>query len=607
MPLHETRRWRGWEDETRRRMACFRLRAVPVFGNFRAVRLLPWLARWPAIPVLVYAAVLVIVTGGAYLNSLQVPFLLDDLTTIVANPSITRLSPLRDVLFPPGEIYSAGRPVLNLSFALNYAIGGQAVGGYHFINLAIHLAAALTLFGVVRRTLALPRSGDFFREHADGIAFAIAALWAAHPLLTSGVTYVSQRAESLMGLFYLLTLYAFVRGAGHLSRLWLIAGTLACALGMATKEVMATAPVFVFLFDRVFLAGSWREVWARRGAWHAAHAGTWMFLAGLMLGSRLGQRAVGFEHGLSWFSYLCLETQAVGLYLLRAFCPVNLVFDYGANLPAPGVPAVIGVGALLGALLVLSVRGLLRGAPWGFLGVAFFLLLAPTSSVVPLAGQPIAESRMYLPLAAVIAAVVLALVKFLPRLSPLLITVALAVLAVMTHQRNAVYLTAESIWADTIAKRPLNERARVMWTEALKAAGKLDTAINVLIEGLTRHESPQSANNLAIALFQAGRVAEAIERFKQAVRLKPDYPEAHSNFGHVLYRSGDYAAALESFTQAFKLRHEDADMHNIAGMCLVRLGRAADARPHFERALQLNPKHADAQTNLEWLRAQVRP
>ena len=92
---------------------------------------------------------LVLAVLVAFSNSLSVPFLLDDITTIAGNPTIRSLLPIKSVLFPPPEIYSAGRPVLNLSFALNHAIGGTAVGGYHVVNLAIHVAAVLVLFGLV--------------------------------------------------------------------------------------------------------------------------------------------------------------------------------------------------------------------------------------------------------------------------------------------------------------------------------------------------------------------------------------------------------------------------------------------------------------------------
>ncbi|MBL9190571.1 MAG: tetratricopeptide repeat protein [Opitutaceae bacterium] len=583
---------------------CFQLPDRDKLGHFRAVRLPPWLARWPAIPIPVFAVLLMAIVGGCYVNSLQVPFLLDDLTTILANPSIRQLAPLRDVLFPPGEVYSAGRPVLNLSFAINYAIGGHSVGGYHAVNLAIHAAATLALFAIVRRTLALPRCRPFLSGGSAGISFTIAALWAAHPLLTSAVTYVSQRAESLMGLFYLLTLYAFVRGAPRRSPLWMAAGASACALGMATKEVMVTAPVLVFLFDRVFVAGSWRDAWAQRRTWHLLHAATWLLLAALMIGSRLDQRAVGWEHGLSWFRYLCIETQAVCLYVARAFWPANLVFDYGSNLPPPSLGALAGAAILLGAALMLSIRALWSGAIAGFLGTAFFLLLAPTSSIVPLAGQPIAESRMYLPLAVLVAAVVLGVMRLLPRAAPLLAVLTLGAAATLSYQRNHVYHSPASIWADTYVKRPLNDRAVVFWAEELKRRGQHGEALAILEARIkARPDSPEMLNNLAVALFQAGRAAEALQRFRRAIELKPGNAELHGNCGTVLLHTRNFPAALESFENALRFGRETADIRNYVGLCLTGLGRPREAMAQFERALQIDPSHREAQGNLAALRA----
>ena len=157
------------------------------------------------------ALALVVVTTAAYFNSFSVPFLFDDLPSIVANPTIRRFA---DALHPPPNGATvAGRPLLNLSFALNYAIGGTRVTSYHVFNLAIHVLAALTLFGVVRRTVLLPLFHDRFTPGATGLALSVALLWSIHPLQTESVTFLSQRAESLAALFYLLTLYAFLRSA----------------------------------------------------------------------------------------------------------------------------------------------------------------------------------------------------------------------------------------------------------------------------------------------------------------------------------------------------------------------------------------------------------
>jgi len=145
-----------------------------------------------------YLIFVILVAGtAAYLPSFFGAFQYDDLPSILANPTIRHLWPLSGPLSPPsGALTVSGRPVLNFSFALNYWLSGYRPWSYHLVNLAVHLAAALTLFGLLRRTW----------QNSDWAAATAATLWAVHPLTTESVTYIVQRAESLMGLFYLLTL-----------------------------------------------------------------------------------------------------------------------------------------------------------------------------------------------------------------------------------------------------------------------------------------------------------------------------------------------------------------------------------------------------------------
>ena len=212
---------------------------------------------------------LVVVAAGllAYHNSFTGPFIFDDLPSIPENPTIRHLWPIWQPLSPPqtGGITVEGRPVINLSLAINYALGGYDVRGYHVLNLTIHILAGLTLFGVVRRTLLQPRLRERFGGVANELALAVAVLWTVHPLQTESVTYIVQRAESLMGLFYLLTLYCFIRSVeSPRPRVWCGLCLTACAVGMASKEVMASAPLLVMLYDRAFISGSFREAWRRR-------------------------------------------------------------------------------------------------------------------------------------------------------------------------------------------------------------------------------------------------------------------------------------------------------------------------------------------------------
>jgi hypothetical protein len=145
---------------------------------------------------------------AAYHNSFAGPFIFDDSPMIADNATIRGF---KSALSPPPDLGVGGRPLFNLTFALNYALGGTNVWGYHAFNLLVHILTGLALFGIVRRTLSGPVLGKRYGTMSLPLALAIAVIWVVHPLQTEAVTYISQRAESLAGLFYLLTLYCFIR------------------------------------------------------------------------------------------------------------------------------------------------------------------------------------------------------------------------------------------------------------------------------------------------------------------------------------------------------------------------------------------------------------
>ncbi len=151
--------------------------------------------------------------AAAYGNSLAGEFVFDDHAWIEQNLGIRHLWRLWQVLFSPNAALLGGRPMVSMTLAVNYAMGGTNVWGYHAVNLAIHILAAWTLYGVMRRTLTLPCLQKRFGSFAVPLAMTISLLWVIHPLQTEAVTYIIQRTEALMGLFYLLTLYCFLRGA----------------------------------------------------------------------------------------------------------------------------------------------------------------------------------------------------------------------------------------------------------------------------------------------------------------------------------------------------------------------------------------------------------
>ncbi len=587
--------------------------------------------RFAQHPVLLAAAILAVAILAAWHNSFSGPFVLDDLGNIADNPTIRDLRSLGTVLTPPANTGVGGRPLLNLTYALNYACGGLDVRGYHAVNLAIHVLAALTLFALLRHTFLKLKLST---STGAALALASAVLWALHPVQTQSVTYVSQRAESLMGLFYLLTLYCFARGAINppinapprpasppafspsppspaSSLLWLTVAVLSCACGMATKEVMATAPFAVLLYDRTFAAGGFRAALLARPRFYLALASTWLLLA--MLAADLATRGIGTTHGISSLTYALTECRVVIHYLRLALWPHPLVFDYGADFVST-FSAVAPHALLLVVLLAATVVALVRRPALGFLGAWFFLLLAPASTFIPIAFSPIAESRLYLPLAAFAVAVPLALHALLPR-RPLVIASVLAGLAVLlgtfTALRNRDYRTDLALWTDTVARRPDHPAARYNLGLMLSRAGRVAAAADQWRTALRLDpRQPAAHNNLANALVSLGRTADSVPHYEAALRLQPDSSVVRANFGLVLLHLGRPADAEAQLRLAVRQNPANATAHHHLALILERPTPArpsadAEALASYETALRLEPTFADAHRNLALLLART--
>jgi Flp pilus assembly protein TadD len=540
------------------------------------------------------AAVIAAAVFAAYSGTFSVPLLFDDIPSIAENPTIRHLG---TSLRPPIDMTVSARPVLNLSLALNYAVSGTAVWSYHAVNLAIHALAALVLFGIVRRTLG-PRSD----RRAFLVAFSAALLWALHPLQTESVTYIVQRAESLMGLFYLLTLYCFIRGAAEEGSRWYIPCVGACLLGMATKEVMVSAPLVVLLYDRTFVAGSFREAWRRRRRVYAALAGTWVILPFLVLATHGRGGSAGFGNGVSAWDYALTQFPAVVHYLRLGLWPRPLVFDYGTG-PAHGMDSVVPDALFVAGLVALTAWALVRRPAIGFLGACFFAILAPSSSIVPVATETMAEHRMYLPLAALAVLVASGLHRWLNRPAVPVCVALAAVLSWMTLQRNETYGSEEGIWRDTAAKQPGNERAHNNLGYALsKIPGRSAEAIAEYGEALRLKPAyAQAQYNLAFALVSVpGRLDDAVAHFREALRLDPRLFEAHYNLGVALQgMPGHSAEAIAEYEEALRLKPDYVQAHFNLG-CLLQAtpGRLGDAITQYEDALGLRPSLAGAHLNL---------
>lgn len=553
----------------------------------------------PAMSDRLRGVLLIVAALAAYAPSMRAPFVFDDFAAVTDNPTIRRLGDLGAVLSPPDDGRAVtGRPFVNLTFALNHAISGEATWSYHFFNVGVHLLAALVLWRLLRRVLP-----DVM------LAWGVALLWTLHPLQTEAVSCIVQRTESLAGLLMLATLFAFVRAvetpaaAGR----WLALAWAATFAGMATKEVVAVVPLLVFLYDRTFLAGGFRAAWVRRWRWYTVLALNWVLLGWLLWRSG-GTRgtAAGFASGVSAWGYLKLQALALVHYLRLVFWPHPLVLDYGSAAPVAFADVWWQATVVL-ALLGLTTWAWVRRPAAGFAGAWCFLILAPSSSFIPLAAQPVAEHRMYLPLAGILALLGAVAWSRLGRrtLVPLVGLGLVAGLA--TAQRNAVYRTELGLWADTVRHVPDNPRALGNLGALLIEAGRNEEAAVVLERALKLAPGlPELLGNLGEAEARLGRLTEAVAQGERAVRLAPDNLRLRENLARTLFLTGnaaiarsDLPAALEALRRAAELAPNDPAIHTNFANTLLLAGRVDEAIAEYREVLQRHPDDARAQANLQ--------
>ena len=511
--------------------------------------------------------------GGAiaavYTRALDGPFVFDDLGAIAGNDTLASLWPLSRVLAQPPDLTTSGRPLVALSLALNRAVSGLDPRGYRATNAALLWLAALFVFGVVRRTLRSPRLAPRFAAHADALAWMAAALFALHPLASEVVCYVSARTESLVAVFYLATLYLAIRAReAERSGPWIGAAALACALGMACKEVMVSAPLVVALHGAVFWG---RERQRVQLATFGCLALDWIVLAALAFSAPRGESA-GFGHWVTPAIYLANQCRVLPHYLRLVVAPGPLVLDYGTPEPL-GLSDVWPGALLLVALAALSLVALRRWPAAGFVGVACFAILAPSSSVFPIASEVGAERRMLLPLAALLAAGVAGTWALLQRarrerLARWIGGVVALGLAALSFARAGDYRSEIALWQHDVAAAPANRRAHYNLAKAYERAGRAEDA---------RAEMAQA-------------VLGEIELYERVLPLQPDGVAARVDLGALHELAGEPARAEALYREALERAPNDRYALRRLALFLVRNraddpGQVALAREYAERAV----------------------
>jgi len=589
---------------------------------------------------LLHAVLIVAVCLLSYANSFGVPFVLDDLGSMLELPYVRHLNYLGD--WSLAREYAAEhsfrtRFVGYLSFGLNYALHGASVAGYHVVNLAIHAVCALLTYILVRLTPG-GRGGADTPFGIPAVALFAALLFAAHPVQTQAVTYVVQRLASLATLFCIGTLvcYALARrcyeqeGRSRATLPWYLA-SLACAvLAMKTKEIAFTLPLAVSVYELIFFRGD-RKLRLR-------------FLAPLFLTMliiplslilvpglepRTGELAeiTRVDSELTRYQYFATQMRVIVTYIRLLLFPVgqNVIYDYpvyGSLFDLRVFPAFLFLLSLLGfgvylawrysasRLPVSEVAKGCEGEPLfelrliAFGVLWFFLTLSVESSFIPIV-DVIFEHRLYLPsvgaLLAFAASWSLATRKAaagLRRGLPYAAGAVVIVLAATTFARNEVWGSEESLWRDVVEKSPNKAHGHQLLGMALFRKGEVEQALASLDRSLAIDpDFVEALCNRGNLHAQFGRFGQALIDYRRAVEVDPGSVEAWSNMGLVFSQVGDQQQAEACLEKALQFDPKYLKALNNMGLVLTRKGDPARALVYLDQALTLNAKYELAYFN----------
>ncbi len=484
-------------------------------------------------------ASLPIATFVLYSQILAGPFIFDDGTSVVHNLAMQfRLW---------GVLLTSTRPLTGLSYVVSHALSGMSPWGFHVVNVLLHAVNGLLVYGLIRLILQLPRLNARYAD-SHWTALAISALFLVHPLQTEVAAYISSRSDVLAALFVLgatncVALSLRWRALSRWSSAARVAAAVCVLCGVLSKESAAVAPLLLFLLDWAAAGGRAARVLRAHRVFYATLGAGWLVPALLILSHPEYALSAGFGfRRITPFQYLYTQAGVVLQYLRLTVVPYGQVLDYdwplARSLMAPGV---LLPGGLVFLGLVAALRCWRRRPLYSLCALWFFINLAPTSSVVPLADL-IAERRMYLPIVGalgLLALLIADLAQYAARKRRItrrvlagsvaaLAGFAVATCALLTWQRNLLWRVPEHLWEDSLTNARGNPRIHANLGTIYASQGRwrlarehLEKAVQLIGEGRSVHATQRHAGmaytHLASVYLKLGDVPRARDAYQRAL------------------------------------------------------------------------------------------
>ena len=543
-----------------------------------------------------FCLILVVVTLLTYQPAWNGGFIWDDDEYVVNNELLTAPDGLRRIWFSldsPSQYF----PLVYTSFRIEHALWGLNPVGYHWVNLLLHIVNALLVWRVL---MALKVPG----------AWLAGAIFALHPVQVESVAWITERKNVLMGFFFLLTLLAWIAFVDERTKrpwrfYWL--ALILYMLALSAKTTACTLPAALLLI-----------LWLQKKSinWERILQIAPFFLLGLGIGlvtvwwERYHQGTRMAVLALGPVERILVASRAVWFYLGKLIWPSNLTFIYPRWTIVSTRPleyAWLLAGAGLCAVIYFVRRRLGRGVE---VAAAFFVAtLSPVLGFIMLFTFHytfVADHYQYLASIGPIelaSAGVATLARAFKGSRKLIFGTAFCVvvtLAVLTWRQSAMYGDIESLWRTTLVRNPAcwmayNNLGNVL----LSQANRIPEAMDLFKQSLRINpDNAEACYNLGNALFLTGRTSEAIDQYKQAMGIFPNFAKAHNNLGNALFQTGRTSEAIDQYEQALRINSRYADAHNNLGTALFQTGRTSEAIDQYKEALRINPNDTNALSNL---------
>lgn len=544
-----------------------------------------------------FCLLLAVVTMLAYHPAWHGGVLWDD-DAHIGGPELRTLDGLRRIWFVPRTTQQY-YPLLHTSYWLQQKLWGDSITGYHIVNLLLHIGCVVLVLRIVR----------FLRIPGAELA---ATIFALHPVNVETVAWIAERKNTLSGVFALAATLWYLRFDENRSRRSYALALGLFLLGLLSKTAIVTLPLALLVI-----------FWWKRGAISWRHDVVPLIpffffsaAAGLMTRSveygNIGYRARMLD--LSLLDRCLIAGRAFWFYLWKLLWPSNLMFVYPRWEISAAVPwqyiFPLAVLVLLGILW--SLRRWSRTPLAGVL--VYMVLLLPSlgfANIYFFLYSFVADHWQYLACLGIITPCASGIVLLATRLKsgyawlePGVTLVIGGVLFLLTWQQSRMYNNAETLYRTTIAHNPACWLAYDQLVDILYQANRIPEAMNLFKDEL-RIKPAVAHYSLGNALLRKGRTSEAIDQFTEALRINPDYAEAHNNLGYALLVTGRTSAAIEQCKDALRIDPTYAHAHNNLGNALAQTGRASEAIDHYKQTLRMNPNSADAHSNLGAALAQM--